>query len=41
MSVAYGYSEFNEFNRFENLEGLEAKIVDHLVKSHTKHADIF
>ena len=33
-------SEFNEFNRFQNLDGIEAKIVTHLVKSHTKFADI-
>src|SRR5574344_2046683 len=41
MSEAYGYSDYNDFNRFQNLEGLEAKIVDHLVNSHTKHAEIF
>ena len=33
-------SEFNEFNRFQNLDGIEAKMVSHLVKSHTKFADI-
>ena len=38
---AYGYSEFNDFNRFQNLDGIEAKIVEHLVHSQSKHADLF
>lgn len=32
------YSEFNDFNRFQNLDGIEAKIVEHLVNSESKHA---
>lgn len=34
------YSEYNEFNRFPNLDGLEGKLIDHLVKSQSPHADI-
>ena len=34
------YSEFNAVNRLQNLDGLEWKIVDHLIKSDSKHADI-
>ena len=37
----YGYSPFNDFNRFQNLDGIEAKIVEHLINSQSKHADIF
>ena len=32
------YSKYNEFNRFPNLDCIPAKIVDHLVKSESKHA---
>ena len=35
------YSEFNAVNRFQNLDGIEWKIVDHLIHSQTKHADLF
>ena len=38
---SWGYSQFNSYNRFENLDSLETKIVEHLVKSNTKHANIF
>lgn len=34
------YSQFNDFNRFQNLDGIEAKIVEHLVNSTSKHASI-
>ena len=40
VGTPYGYSEFNDFNRFTNLDGIEAKVVDHLVHSKSKHADI-
>ena len=38
---SWGYSKFNSLNRFENLDGLEAKIVNKLVNSTNKYADIF
>lgn len=41
MQQAWGYSPYNCFNRFENLDGIETKIIDHLVKSKTKHAEVF
>ena len=34
------YSEFNALNRLENLDGIEWKIVDHLINSNTKHANL-
>ena len=33
------YSEFNSVNRLQNLDGIEWKIVDHLIRSHDKHAE--
>jgi len=36
----YDYSEFSEFNRFQNIDGIEWKVIDHLVKSKSKHADL-
>lgn len=41
MSEPWDYSEYNEFNRYENLDGLEAKVVEHLVNSTSKHAEMF
>ena len=41
MVDPWDYSEYNEFNRFTNIDGIEAKIVEHLVNSTTKHADLF
>ena len=38
---AWGYSDYNSCNRFQNLDGIEAKIVEHLVNSDSKHADLF
>ena len=35
------YSAYNDMNRFENLDGLEVKILEHLIYSQTKHANIF
>ena len=35
------YSEFNAVNRVQNLDGIEWKIIDHLIHSTTKHADLF
>ena len=37
----WGYSEYSEANRFINLDGIEGKIVEHLVTSKTKYAEIF
>lgn len=37
----YSYSKYNEFNRFQNIDSVEGLIVNHLVKSHTKHAELF
>ena len=37
----YDYSEFNEFNRLSNLDGIEGKIIQHLLHSKTKAANIF
>lgn len=37
----WGYSDYNSFNRFQNLDGIETKIVEHLVNSTTKHAEMF
>ena len=36
----WGYSEYSEANRFINLDGIEGKIVEHLVTSKTKYAEI-
>ena len=35
------YDEYGLYNRFENLDGLEAKIVEHLLHSTSKHAENF
>lgn len=37
----WGYSTYNSVNRFVNLDGLEAKIINTLVNSTNKYADIF
>ena len=37
----WSYSTYNSLNRFENLDSLETKIINHLVNSTSKHADIF
>lgn len=37
----WDYSEYNEFNRFTNLDGIEAKIIEHLINSNSKHAQVF
>lgn len=35
------YSQYNDFNRYQNLDGISAKIVEHLVASQSKHAQMF
>lgn len=37
----WGYSDYNSFNRFENLDNVEPLIIEHLIKSNSKHADLF
>lgn len=37
----WGYSPYNDLNRFENLDGIETKIVEHMINSNTKHAELF
>jgi hypothetical protein len=40
-SNGWGYTEYSALNRFQNLDGIETKIVEHLINSTTKHAEIF
>jgi len=37
----YGYSDYSEFNRIPNIDGIECKIVEHLLNSKTKDAEMF
>lgn len=37
----WGYTKYNALNRFTNLDGIEPKIVEHLIKSTSKYAEIF
>ena len=37
----YKYSEFSEFNRIPNIDGVEGKIIEHLLNSTTKDAEMF
>ena len=37
----WGYTNYNALNRFPNLDGIEPKIVEHLIKSTSKYAEIF
>lgn len=39
MGYQAEYSDYSVFNRFENLDGIEAKIIQHLINSNSKHAD--
>lgn len=41
MEEEWGYSEYNSFNRFENLDNIEPLVIEHLVHSKTKHAELF
>lgn len=41
MAEEWGYSEYNSFNRFQNIDSIEGKIVEHLIKSTSKHARNF
>jgi len=41
IEESWGYTKYNSLNRFENLDSLEAKIVNKLVNSDNKYADIF
>ncbi|MBO7732393.1 MAG: hypothetical protein J6S67_07565 [Methanobrevibacter sp.] len=36
----YEYSQYSNFNRFINIDGIEAKIIEHLINSNTKYANI-
>lgn len=37
----YQYSEFSEFNRIPNIDGIEGKIIEHLITSKSKDAEMF
>ena len=39
--VPWGTNPYSSLNRFENLDGIETKIVEHLITSKTKYADMF
>lgn len=41
MADFYEYGGYNDFNRFINIDGIECKILQHLLTSKTKYAEIF
>lgn len=40
-NVKYEYSQYSDYNRFSNLDGIEGKIIEHLVESKSKFANLF